>query len=119
MALGTITKVNAGGRSVDSAEGKVRRHLRTIQLTSGANYTTGGETVTATSVGLKHVYGVNVLGLALPTAGATSRTVGIIVAANQQSFKLLCHTTASAEAASNSDQSTFSVTLEIIGDRAA
>jgi hypothetical protein len=49
-----------------------------VQLTSGANYTTGGETITAAAVGLNTIFEAIPMGLALTTGGTTSRTVGFI-----------------------------------------
>jgi hypothetical protein len=109
MALGTLTKVDGW------VEGNKRVRLYDVQLTTGANYTTGGETVAAASVGLRKIIKANVLGLALPTAGATSRSVGIIYGNGVTTTKILTHTTASAEAASNSDQSTFTARIEFVG----
>jgi hypothetical protein len=117
MALGTITKITNSGRPVDYVKGSLRCHLRTVQLTSGANYTTGGETVTAASVGLKRIVYANVLGLASTSSGTTSRSV-VIKRQTNGSVKLLVQTTASAEAAGSSDQSTFSVDIEFIGPAA-
>jgi hypothetical protein len=110
MALGTITKPS-GASDYDIANKRVR--VRDIQLTSGANYTTGGETITAASVGLNTIFEAIPLGLALPTGGATSRTVGFIYSA--PNVKMVVHTTASAEAVSNTDQSTFTVRVRFVG----
>src|SRR5215207_8394843 len=106
MALGTITKVSHLGRSIDYHEGDRKVAIRDIQLTSGANYTTGGETVTAASVGLSRIFTAEPLGLAQNAAGTLSRTVGVLYQSNG-SVKLTVHTTASAEAAGSSDQSTI------------
>ena len=111
MALGTITKPSG---KADYNMGNKRVRVRDVQLTSGANYTTGGETITAANVGLNEITEAVPLGLALPSGGATSRSVGFIFSSSG-SVKLVVHTTASAEAASNSDQSTFSVRIRFIG----
>lgn len=110
MALGTITKVDAW------TEANKRVKLVDVQLTSGANYTAGGETLNANDakVQLRRITAVEPLGLALPTGGATSRTVGVIYS-SATAVKLVVHTTASAEAAGSSDQSTFTVRLKITG----
>jgi hypothetical protein len=52
MAIGTITKPTALGSSADYNDANKRVRVRDVQLTSGANYTTGGETITAAAVGL-------------------------------------------------------------------
>lgn len=108
MALGTITKI------ADYTWGNRRVRTRDVQLTTGANYTTGGETISATAVGLgrriEHVSGA----MATTSTGTTSRTVVPLYQTNG-SVKLTVQTTASAEAASNSDQSTFTARLTFIG----
>ena len=109
MALGTITRVDSttwGNRKIRTVD---------VQLTSGANYTTGGETVTAAAVGLKRIIGANPLGNATTTSGTTSRTVVFLYGNGTTTSKLLTQTTASAEAASNSDQSTFTQRIQFIG----
>lgn len=111
MAIGTITKPGGYSDYVD-ANKKVR--VRDVQLTSGANYTTGGETITALAASLGAIFEAIPLGLALPTGGATSRTVGFIYQTNG-SVKMVVHTTASAEATLNSDQSTFTVRVKFVG----
>jgi hypothetical protein len=113
MALGTITKPH-GSRS-DYLEGNRKVRVRDVQLSSGANYTTGGETVTARSVGLSKIEEAQVLGVALTSSGTTSRSVGVIYGNGVTTTKLLVHTTASAEAANNSDQSTFTARIRFSG----
>ena len=108
MALGTLTpvaKYTWGNRKV---------RILTVQLTSGANYTTGGETITPTAVGLGHVIEKVDGAMATTSTGSTSRTVVPLYQTNG-SVKLTVQTTASAEAASNSDQSTFTGRLTFIG----
>jgi hypothetical protein len=111
MALGTVTKPS--GKS-DYDEGNKRVRTRDVQLTAGANYTAGGETILANQVGLNEITEAQPLGLALPTGGATSRSVGFIYQSNG-SVKMVVHTTASAEAAGNSDQSTFTQRVRFVG----
>jgi hypothetical protein len=112
MALGTITKPSP---NPDYAAGNKKVRVRDIQLTSGANYTTGGETITAAAVGMRRIESAMPMGLALPSGGATSRSVAFILGNGVTNTKMLVHTTASAEAASNSDQSTFSVRVKFEG----
>lgn len=112
MALGAITKPSGAS---DYTDANKRVRVRDIVLTSGANYTTGGETVNASAVGLNAIFEAIPAGLALPSGGATSRSVGVIYASDSRSVKLVVHTTASAEAASNSDQSTFTVRVKFVG----
>jgi hypothetical protein len=115
MALGTITKPLGPASAADYDVGNKRVRVRVVQLTSGANYTTGGETITAAQVGLNAIFECNPLGLALTSTGTTSRAVAFIQTSDTRSVKMLTHTTASAEAASNSDQSTFSVMVRFLG----
>lgn len=49
MALGTTTRV------VASTFGNKKVRTYDVQLTSGANYTTGGETITPGAVGMKKI----------------------------------------------------------------
>lgn len=109
MALGTLTKVD-GWR-----EGNKYVRVYDVVPTSGANYTTGGEIITAAAVGLRKIITVRVNTLALPSGAATSRSVGIVLGDGKTTTKLVVHTTASAEAASNSDQSTFTARIEFVG----
>lgn len=109
MALGTVTKVDGW------TEGNKRVRVYDVQLTTGANYTTGGETINASAVGLRRIVHVRPSTLALPSNAATSRSVGVVYVTGGQTAKLVVHTTASAEAAGNSDQSTFTARLEFIG----
>jgi hypothetical protein len=115
MALGTISKPTGFGSEGDWTVGNKRYRIRNVQLSAGANYTTGGETITAAAVGMqKRIDAAIPLGLALPSGGATSRSVAYIPQTDG-TVKQLVHTTASAEAASNSDQSTFTVKALFIG----
>lgn len=112
MALGTITKPTGVQASTVFGNKKVR--IRDVQLTSGANYTTGGETVTAAAVGLSRRIETVLGAMATTTSGTTSRTV-VPLYQTDGSIKLLVQTTASAEAAVSSDQSTFTARLTFIG----
>jgi hypothetical protein len=68
------------------------------------------------AVGLKFIEQANVLSLALPSGAATSRSVGVVYNnSDRTSVKLSVQTTASAEAAASSDQSTFTVRVQFIG----
>ena len=110
MALGTLTKVDSW------REGNKQVRVYDVQLTSGANYTTGGETINASAVGLRAIVHARVNNLALPSGAATSRSVGLVfTSSNRQSVKLTVHTTASTEATAGSDQSTFIARLEFVG----
>lgn len=115
MALGTISRTTPA--SSDSVWGNKRARVRDVQLTSGANYTTGGETISPAAVGLtRRIEQVLTHGIARATSGgATARTLAFDFATTPGSVKMQVYTTASAEAASNSDQSTFSARLTFIG----
>lgn len=108
MAAGTLTKVSAYTVS------NKRVRVYDYQLSSGANYTTGGETITPQQVGLSRKIEKVEGAMATTTSGTTSRTVVPLYQTNG-SVKIVVQTTASAEAASNSDQSTFFVRLSFSG----
>ena len=74
MALGTITRPSP---NPDFTVGNRRWRTRDVQITSGANYTTGGETITAASVGLRRIEAVFNYGSAKTSNGATSRALAI------------------------------------------
>lgn len=112
MALGTITVPT--GVQANTTFGNKKVRTRNVQLTSGANYTTGGETITASAVGLSKKIEVVMNTMATTTSGTTSRTV-VPLYQTDGSVKLVVQTTASAEAAAASDQSTFSARLVFIG----
>lgn len=57
MALGAITK--PAGVRCDDTWGSKRMRIRQIVATGGANYTTGGETITPASVGLNVIENVS------------------------------------------------------------
>lgn len=110
MALGAISIPT--GVQANTTFGNKKIRIRSVVLTTGANYTTGGETITPSMVGLSKRIELMHGGLAPATSGgATARTVAFDYA-NQ---KLQVFTTASAEAASNSDQSAFSARLMFVG----
>lgn len=112
MALGTITKVDA------FVEGNKRVKIVDVQLTSGANYTTGGESLTAANVGLRKIITVNALGPA-QSSTPTSFQVGY----DYTNSKLIAYgqnatpgaAVAQIQVTSNTNLSTFTVRLEIKG----
>jgi hypothetical protein len=114
VAIGTITKPTALGSAADYNDANKRVRVRDVQLSGGANYTTGGESITAAAVGLNTIFEAIPMGNALTTSGTTCRTVGYLYQTGG-SVKQLVYTTASAEAASNSDQSTFTVRVKFVG----
>jgi hypothetical protein len=124
MALGTITKVKRNGRPIDYVKGNKFAVVADVQCTSGANYTTGGETITAAAVGLKSIDYANILNQPATSTGANHR-VGTIVysaagAGGQTSVKLaIGGAAAGAEVASNTDLSTYSTRIEFVGPRKA
>jgi hypothetical protein len=109
MALGTLTKVGA----YVNANRRVR--VYDVQLTSGANYAAGGETITPQQVGLsRKIEQVAGLGIATTATGATSRQVVPLYQTNG-SVKLTVQTAGATEAVAATDQSTFSARLTFIG----
>ena len=118
MAIGTITKLSPSG---DYVSGNRRVRVRDVQLTAGANYTTGGEPITPASVGLsKRIEMVKCIGQGRTTTGGAA-TIPLSVdytaiAGNAGAVKLQQYVAATgAEQASNANLSTFSARLEFVG----
>jgi hypothetical protein len=113
MAIGTITIPS--GMSASTANttwGNKKVRFRTVQLSSGANYATGGSAITPPQVGLSKVIEMVLTSGAAPsTDGTTARTVHY----RHSTGKLLVYTTGSAEAANNSDQSDYAIRLIFVG----
>ena len=115
MALGTITKP---APSPDSTFGNKRYRTRDVQLTAGANYTTGGETITPAAVGMKlrieQVVGV--VPARTTSGGAATIPLSVDYATTPGSVKLQMYVAATgAEQASNANLSTFSARLTFVG----
>lgn len=122
MALGTITKVARNGRPIDYVKGNKYATVRDVQCSSGANYTAGGETITAAAIGLKSIDYVNILNQPTTAAGAhrTATIINTLGAAGQTSVKLaVSGATAQADAGANADLSTFITRMEFVGPRKA
>ena len=113
MTLGTFTRVSDGITRL----GSKRVTSYDVQLSSGANYPTGGDTITPAMVGMgRRIENVFTSGIARATSGgATARTLSFDFATTPGSVKMQVNTTASAEAANNSDQSAFSCRLTFVG----
>lgn len=121
MALGTITKPTTGTGGAPNPDFTVsnkRWRTRDIQLTAGANYTTGGETITPSQVGLRStIHQVIGTGVAAAAAGTTAW----VVKYDHTNSKLQAFGSngaapaALAEAASNTNLSTFVVRLTFVG----
>lgn len=114
MALGTLTNV----RGTTNAIGNRKMRVYDVQIGGGASYPTGGETITPVMVGLgRRIEQAQAVGIARATSGgATARAVSFDFATlTTGAIKLQIDTTASAEAANNSDQSAFSVRVAFIG----
>lgn len=119
MALGTVSKVLKGGRSIDFADGDRKVAFRDVALTSGANYTTGGETLNPADFGLREIWGVEPMGPALSTAASTTFQVGF----NYSTGKLMAFgqnatpgpAVAQPQVTANTNLSTFSVRLRVEG----
>jgi hypothetical protein len=107
MALGAVTVLYewVGGTSQ-------RARIADVVLGTGANYPTGGEPLDPTKFELHDIVTFVPCGVARATAdGATCRTVSY----NHATKKMQVYTTASAEAANNSDQSGYTVRLYLEG----
>jgi hypothetical protein len=119
MALGTVTKVTKHGRSIDFADGDRKTVYRDVQLSAGANYTTGGETLTPSAFGLKEIWCVEPMGPALSTAASTTFQVGF----NYSTGKLMAFgqnatpgaAVAQPQVTANTNLSTFVVRLRVEG----
>ena len=115
MALGTITKPTP---SPDYVAGNKKYRTRDVQLTSGANYTTGGETITPANVGMKlRIEQVINGGIARTTSGgAATIPIAFDYATTPGSVKIQEYVAATgAEQAGNANLSTFSVRLTFVG----
>lgn len=115
MALGTLTLIDVG----TSGARKVRTY--DVIPSGGANYTAGGETITAAAVGLRRIISAVCDGVATTSNGATAFGVKAIYQADG-SVKLVAHRTAAAvnspflEAAGNTDLSTYTVRIIFTGN---
>lgn len=109
MAIGTLTKVSA------YTVANKRFRVYDVQLSSGANYTTGGDSITPRQVGLNtKIEEARPSGIPVASDGSTSRTVGFLFQSDG-SVKMPIQTTASAQATSNSDQSAYTVRVTFVG----
>lgn len=115
MALGTLTKVAA------FTEANRRTRIYDIQLTSGANYTTGGETITPQQVGLGRRIELAVAdGAAKTSSGSTGNAVAFLYQANG-SVKLVVYGISGTvpqplnEQSASANLSTFSVRVRFTG----
>lgn len=114
MAIGTITKPTPSG---DMAVSNRRYRTRDVVLTSGANYTTGGETITPSNVGLnKRIEQVINGGIARTTSGGAATIPIAFAYQTDGSVKIQQYVAATgAEQAGNANLSTFSVRLTFVG----
>lgn len=103
MARGAITPIS---RDVEGSDVTV---VSSIAGSAGANYTTGGETVTATDLGVTRINSVDVENVDATAA----RLFAVDRTGLPNSFKLKVFTALSTEAASNSNQSTFAAQVEV------
>lgn len=116
MALGAVTLRDS---TIVGGLRKVR--IYDVVPTAGANYTTGGETITAAAVGLRRIITAICDGPATTSDGATAYTVKPLYQTDG-TVKLAAHRTAASvnnpllEAASNTDLSTYSVRITFIGN---
>lgn len=112
MALGVLTPVSDGVNRI----GKYHAKTFDVQLTAGADYAAGGATITPAAVGLgRRIVQVHSSGTASATTGGlTARSVAFRHQTNGD-VKLQVMTTASAEAADNSDQSGYSLRCTFVG----
>lgn len=107
MALGTMTKVTAYN------SGNKRIRVWDIQLTSGANYVTGGTTITAASVGLRKIEAING-SIAVHSTPTVTRYVYWVLGDGATTTKMFVAATTS-EVAANTDVSPYTVRVMFIG----
>lgn len=117
MAIGTITKA---APTVKNAVGNRAMRVFDVQLTSGANYTTGGEVITPAMVGFMHrIEHVSNTGQARTTAGGAASiplSIDFATLVASGSIKLQQYVAASgAEQSAAANLSTFSVRLAFFG----
>ncbi len=114
MAIGTISKPTI---SADFTVSNKKSRTRDVVLTSGANYTTGGETITPASVGLRQrIESVSSTGQARTTSGGAATIPVAAVPQTDGSVKLQQYVAATgAEQAGNANLSTFSIRLTFVG----
>jgi hypothetical protein len=116
MALGTLTFIEA-----TTLGGNRRVRVYSVVPSAGANYTTGGETITAAAVGLRRIIIAVCDGSAATATGDTAYAVKPLYQSDG-SVKLVAHRTAASvnnpllEAASNTDLSTYSVRIAFVGN---
>lgn len=118
MALGVITKPS--GVQADTVFGNKKIRIREVILTGGANYTTGGESITPSMVGLsKRIEQVLTDGGAKNAAGTLMIPVRFDYSAGK--LQIFRYDGASAgkasleEAAANFDASLFTARITFIG----
>lgn len=116
MALGTISKITP---NPDSTAGNFKVRVRDVQLTSGANYTAGGETITPSQVGLRRIFQVVTDAGGKNAAGANVVPVRYDYAANKlQAYRYDGASVGKAfleEVAAGVDLSTFTARLTFFG----
>ncbi len=114
MAIGTISKPTI---SADFTVSNKKSRTRNVQLTSGANYTTGGEAITPAAVGLRQrIEYVLSTGQARTTTGGAATIPVSVEHQADGSVKLQQYVAATgAEQAGNANLSTFSIRLTFVG----
>jgi hypothetical protein len=115
MALGTLTKASP---NADSTFGNKKIRVRDVQLTAGANYITGGDTITPALAGMRvRIEQVIPNGtVRTTTGGAASLPIAFDLATTAGSAKMQVYVAATgAEQAAGANLSTFSVRCTFIG----
>lgn len=114
MAIGAISKPSP---SADFTVANRRSRVRDVVLTTGANYTTGGETITPAAVGLRQrIEQVYNTGHARTTTGGAATIPVSVAYQTDGSVKLQQYVAATgAEQAASANLSTFSVRLTFVG----
>ena len=110
MAIGTISTV----KGADTIFGNKRVKVRDIQITAGANYTTGGVPLAASDVGLKKI-DVVFPGHAKDSNGAHNVSLSYDYTNSKLQAYFSANAAANAEVGANTDLSTYTARVIFIG----
>lgn len=88
----TLTAVSQGSYAVSN------KKVRTYDIAFSGNYATGGETINASSVGLKKIISISAPGVAMATAGTTACPVSFTISSSGTSVVVRSFEAASSAA---------------------
>lgn len=113
MALTVANVATPNARINEWSEGPYK--ARMIDITFDNSYPTGGEVLTAASLGWSQIFGAIVLTHPVNSAGTLHRMLFPRKNTANTQLNLIIATTASAEAANASDQSAFTARVIVLG----